>query len=245
MLLASALAVLLLGERSSGTTYPVTAAQLARARADLAGLVVVDTPRAPGYDRDAFGPAWADVDRNGCDTRNDVLARDLTAVTFKPGTRDCVVVGGRLVDRYTGAEIQFRRGQDTSSLVQVDHVVALADAWRSGAHAWSPGDLERFANDPQNLLAVDGAANQDKGASAADEWLPPQRGYRCRYVAAQVAVKARWSLTVTSAERREIERTLGSCVTVETQSTGRASPGWAPSSPRSPCGRTARTCRPS
>ena len=112
-------------------------------------------------------------------------------------------------------------------------VVALADAWRSGAHAWTAEDRARFANDPQNLLAVDGAANQDKGAASADEWLPPQRGYRCRYVAAQVTVKARWSLSVTTAERRAIGRALDSCVTVETPSTGRASPGWAPSSPRS------------
>lgn len=197
----------------------MTAAQLAQARADLAALPVVDTPRAPAYDRDAFGPAWADVDRNGCDTRNDVLARDLTAVTFKPGTRDCVVLSGRLADRYTGQGIDFRRGQDTSSLVQVDHVVALADAWRSGAHAWTAEERTRFANDPQNLLAVDGAANQDKGAASADAWLPPQRGYRCRYVATQVSVKARWALSVTTAERRAIARTLDSCVTVETQIT--------------------------
>ena len=233
VLLGAVLAALLLGGRAPGTTYPVTAEQLAQVRADLAALAVVDAPRAPAYDREAFGPAWADVDRNGCDTRNDVLARDLTAVTFKPGTHDCVVLSGRLTDRYTGQDVEFRRGQDTSSLVQVDHVVALADAWRSGAHAWTAEDRARFANDPQNLLAVDGAANQDKGAASADEWLPPQRGYRCRYVAAQVTVKARWSLSVTTAERRAIGRTLDSCVTVETPSTGRASPGWAPSSPRS------------
>ena len=97
------------------------------------------TGRAPltGYDRDAFGQAWLDTDRNGCDTRNDVLRRDLTATMVRPGTHGCVVLSGTLADPYTGRTVAFVRGQQTSRAVQVDHVVALADAWQKGARQWS------------------------------------------------------------------------------------------------------------
>lgn len=197
--------------RGSGRTYPVTAEVLAEARDAVASLAVVDEPAVPDYDRDEFGQAWADVDRNGCDTRNDVLALDLTAVAFKPGTRDCVVLSGVLVDRYTGETIEFVRGADTSGRVQVDHVVALADAWRSGAHAWDLTRRQEFANDARNLLAVDGAANQDKGAATAAEWLPPAREFRCQYAVIQVTVKAEYGLSVTGEERRALERELDGC----------------------------------
>lgn len=197
--------------RAPDRAYPVTAAVLADARLAAASLVVVDDSRPPAYDRGEFGQAWADVDRNGCDTRNDVLALDLTAVTFKPGTRDCVVLSGRLADRYTGQTIEFVRGADTSSRVQVDHVVALADAWRSGAHAWDRAARQVFANDPRNLLAVDGSANQEKGASSAAEWLPPAREFRCQYAVIQVSVKAEYGLSVTGDERRALERELERC----------------------------------
>ena len=169
--------------------------------------------RAPrtGYDRDRFGPAWADVDRNGCDTRNDVLARDLTSVTFTPGTHDCVVLSGTLADPYSGATIAFVRGQDTSSAVQVDHVVALSDAWQKGAQQWDGPTREAFANDPLNLLAVDGSLNQRKGDGDTATWLPPDKGYRCAYVARQVAVKVRYGVWVTAAERDAMVRVLSGC----------------------------------
>ena len=114
--------------------------------------------RAPktGYDRDQFGPAWADVDHNGCDTRNDILDRDLEDTAYRPGTQDCIVTSGVLQDPFTGAEIQFVRGQDTSSAVQIDHVVALSDAWQKGAQQLNEETRRQFSNDPLNLLAVDG-----------------------------------------------------------------------------------------
>ncbi|NCV08743.1 MAG: HNH endonuclease, partial [Actinobacteria bacterium] len=109
--------------------------------ADAVGVKAIDAAenlvvkgRAPktGYARSEFGPAWADVDKNGCDTRNDILRRDLTQVVFKPGTKDCVVLSGVLIDKYSGETINFVRGNSTSSLVQIDHVVALSDAWQKG-----------------------------------------------------------------------------------------------------------------
>ncbi|MDC4232425.1 HNH endonuclease family protein [Actinomyces sp. B33] len=166
---------------------------------------------APDYERDRFGQAWADEDRNGCDTRNDILARDLARPAFKPGTNDCVVVSGALAEPYVGETIEFQRGQDTSGLVQIDHVVALADAWRSGAWRWEGAQRQAFANDPVNLLAVDGQANTDKGAASADLWLPPNRAFRCEYVARQIRVKARWGLSVTGSEKEAMARVLLSC----------------------------------
>jgi hypothetical protein len=164
-----------------------------------------------GYDRELFGPAWADVDHNGCDTRNDVLRRDLEEVTLRAGTNECVVASGTFPDPYSGKTIAFVRGQDTSSLVQVDHVVALADAWQKGAQAWTAGQREVFANDPLNLLSTKGELNSEKGAGDTATWLPPNTAFRCEYVARQVAVKVAYGLWVTQAERDAMVRVLSPC----------------------------------
>ena len=169
--------------------------------------------RAPktGYSRDEFGPAWADVDRNGCDTRNDILNRDLEQVTYRDNTQDCVVLTGVLNDPYTATQINFQRGQDTSTAVQIDHVVALSDAWQKGAQQLTADQRRMFSNDPLNLLAVDGPANQQKGDSDAASWLPANRSFRCDYVSRQIAVKHRYDLWVTAAEKDAMVRVLDAC----------------------------------
>lgn len=177
----------------------------------LAGLPIKGRAPKTGYSREEFGQAWADVDRNGCDTRNDILDRDLNAKTFKPGTRDCVVLTGVLDDPYTASRIDFARGPDTSSAVQIDHVVALNDAWQKGAQKLSVEQRTALANDPLNLLAVDGPSNQQKGASDAATWLPPNKSYRCQYVARQISVKATYKLWVTQAEHDAMAKVLGGC----------------------------------
>ncbi|WP_235939987.1 HNH endonuclease family protein [Occultella kanbiaonis] len=164
-----------------------------------------------GYDREAFGYRSVDLDRNGCDVRNDVLRRDLVDVTIRPGTNGCVVETGTLRDPYTGIVMAFQRGSDTSGQVQIDHVVALANAWVTGAQDWDATTFERFGNDPLNLLAVDGPANQGKGADDAAEWLPPNTGFRCEYVAIQVAVKLAYGLSVTAAEQDAMLDVLTTC----------------------------------
>jgi hypothetical protein len=169
--------------------------------------------RAPrtGYRRTQFGPAWADVDHNGCDTRNDILNRDLTDRTWRPGTYDCIVTTGILHDPYTGEVIHFTRGRRTSEAVQIDHVVALSDAWQTGAQQLSFSTRESLANDPLNLLAVDGPANQQKSDADAASWLPPNKAYRCNYVARQIAVKKKYRLWVTAAEKDAMKYVLSSC----------------------------------
>lgn len=166
--------------------------------------------RAPltGYDREAFGQPWADADRNGCDTRNDVLRRDLTAVEVKPGTRDCVVLRGLLVDPYTGERVDHVRG---GGGVEVDHVVSLADAWQKGASGWPWAKRVALANDPLDLLATATSVNRVKGAGDAATWLPPLRSARCAFAARQVAVKAKYGLAVTRAERDALARLLAAC----------------------------------
>jgi hypothetical protein len=183
------------------------------ALAALAALPVKGRAPKTGYSRDQFGQAWADVDRNGCDTRNDVLRRDLTDVTLKAGTRGCLVLAGTLHDPYTGRTIAFVRGESTSAAVQVDHVVSLSDAWQKGAQQLSRTTRTAFANDPLNLLAVDGPTNSAKGDGDAATWLPPRKSFRCAFVARQVAVKAKYHLWVTAAERDAIARILGTCPT--------------------------------
>ncbi|WNB85546.1 HNH endonuclease family protein [Cellulomonas sp. ATA003] len=204
----------------SGPRYPVTAAEITSARAALDALEVKGRAPRTGYERELFGPAWADVDRNGCDTRNDVLARDLVVLEVRPGTGGCVVQAGTLQDPYSGRPVDFVRGADTSAEVQIDHVVALSDAWQKGAQAWDPATRAAFANDLRNLLAVDGDLNQAKGAGDAATWLPPHRPFRCRYVMRQAEVKAAYGLWVTAAERDAVERELDRCEVVEPPTSG-------------------------
>jgi hypothetical protein len=166
--------------------------------------------RAPttGYSRDEFGTAWKDTDRNGCDQRNDVLRRDLTKETFKAKTHGCIVLSGTLADPYTGKTIAFKK--ETASAVQIDHVVALQNAWVTGAFQWTEEKRTALANDPLNLLAVDGPTNSSKGAGDAATWLP-RKSFRCTYVARQVAVKVKYGAWMTAAEHKAIEGILASC----------------------------------
>jgi hypothetical protein len=186
------------------------------ALATLGSLPVRGRAPKTGYSRSRFGQAWtddvtADGGHNGCDTRNDVLRRDLSAVVIKAGTQGCVAASGVLRDPYTGRDIHFLRGQKTSDLVQIDHVVALSDAWQTGAQSLDAIERRNLGNDPLELLAVDGSANESKGDGDAASWLPPNKAYRCAYVARQIAVKARYGLWVTAPELAAMSAVLNTC----------------------------------
>ena len=163
------------------------------AKLRLSNLDTKSAASMTGYARAKFGPAWFDVDLNGCTTRNDILARDLRQVVFKP-TDDCVVATGVLHDPYTSTTINFVQGPSTSSKVQIDHVVALAAAWRTGAKQWTGEERLIYANDSLVLLAVDGPTNSAKGDKDAASWLPPATAFHCRYVARQIAIKTKYEL---------------------------------------------------
>ncbi|AMM31490.1 calcium-binding protein [Sinomonas atrocyanea] len=198
----------------------------------LATLPVKGRAPKTGYTRDQFGQAWVDVDHNGCDTRNDILKRDLTATAYTAGSR-CRIASGTLNDPYTGKTIGFVRGNGTSTAVQIDHVVALSDAWQKGAQQLTAAQRTALANDPLNVLAVDGPTNEAKGDGDAATWLPPNKSYRCQYVARQVSVKATYSLWVTQAEHDAIARVLASCPDqqVPTDQKAPAKPVPAPAAP--------------
>jgi hypothetical protein len=187
--------------------YPVPQGS---ARAALEGLAVKGRAPKDTYQREAFGQAWQDVDRNGCDTRNDILRRDLTAVGFTEGSK-CRVASGAIVEPYTGKAVDFRRGPESSKEIQIDHVVALGDAWQKGAQGLTPQQRQSLANDPLNLIAADGPANQQKSAGDAATWLPKNRNIRCHYVARQISVKASYGLWVTQPEKDAMKRVLDSC----------------------------------
>ncbi|MFC4005644.1 HNH endonuclease family protein [Nonomuraea purpurea] len=186
-------------------------ASVSQARDKLAKLTVKGRAPKTGFDRDEFGPAWADVDHNGCDTRNDILKRDLENETFKSGSRDCIVLTGTLNDPYSGKTIQFKRGQNTSTAVQIDHLIPLSDAWQKGAQQWPATKRKEFANDPLNLMAVDGPLNGQKSDSDAATWLPPRKEYRCTYIARQIEVKSKYGVWVTSAEKDAMKTVLDGC----------------------------------
>lgn len=184
-------------------------ASVGQAASMLRALPVEQPHPSSGYQRDSFGFRTTDDDGNGCDVREDVLARDLRDITFDAD--GCTVRSGTLHDPYTGTVIDFHRGKTTSSAVQIDHVVALRNAWISGADEWNASRRIAYANDPANLLAVQGAANQDKSDASADHWLPPAQGFQCEYVAMQVAIKHTWQLSVTRAEKETMGQVLAQC----------------------------------
>jgi hypothetical protein len=166
--------------------------------------------RAPktGYARSQF-PHWSDPDRNGCDARNDTLKRDLTNVTYKVGTRDCKVIAGQLLDPFSGKVITF---STTKVVIDIDHVVALSNAWQTGAAYFDKNKRTQIANDPLNLLAVDSKLNRQKSDGDAATWLPPRKAFRCEYVARQVAVKVKYGLWVTKSEKAAMGKILSTCV---------------------------------
>ncbi|GAB3270197.1 hypothetical protein GCM10027449_05030 [Sinomonas notoginsengisoli] len=188
----------------------VPAARLETAKTALAAIPAKGRAPKTGYTRAQFGQAWADADHNGCDTRNDILRRDLRDPAFKAGTRDCVLVSGTLQDPYTGKTIDFQRGERSAD-VQIDHVVALSDAWQKGAQQWTAQKRVEFANDPSNLRAMEGAANQEKGDSDLATWLPPNKSFRCEYAVNIVEVKAAYGLWMTQAEHDKAAELLGAC----------------------------------
>ena len=191
-------------------TAPIGSDEASEALRILNTLPVKGRAPKTGYSRAQFGDAWSDIDHNGCDTRNDILNRDLTAKQHK-NSRGCVVISGILNDPYTGKIINFIRGKDTSEQVQIDHVVALSDAWQSGAQEISAQERLQLANDPENLLAVDGPANQQKSDSDAATWLPANASFRCSYVARQIRVKAKYHLWVKPAEKEAMINVLTPC----------------------------------
>lgn len=187
-------------------TPPQDTVAIGSAADSLAQLAVKGRAPKTGYERTQFGDGWAEV--NGCDTRNRILNRDLVNVVVN---EKCQVVSGILHDPYTGNEISFRRGETSSQSVQIDHVVALSNAWQTGAQALSQDQRIQLANDPLELLAVDGSANQEKSDGDAATWLPPNKTFRCQYVARQIAVKAKYQLWVTVAEKDAMTRVLSVC----------------------------------
>ncbi|ORB00463.1 deoxyribonuclease [Mycobacterium mantenii] len=186
------------------------------ASAKLASLPIKGRAPKTGYNRNLFGQAWSDdvtvtYGHNGCDTRNDILRRDLVTVEIKSESNGCTVLTGVLHDPYTGSTVEFHRGAGTSSQVQIDHVVALSDAWQKGAQQWGAEKRRNFANDPINLQATTGSINEQKGDGDAATWLPPNKSYRCSYVSRIVDVKATYGLWVTQAEHDAIAQILTNC----------------------------------
>lgn len=184
---------------------PITAdAERAEARTLIDGVRTAGRGAKTGYEREQFGPAWTDsangvaLGRNGCGTRDDILKRDGTGVRFKSGST-CVVTAMSLADPYTGKTIAFEKSKATA--VQIDHVVALSAGWQMGAAQW-PGDKRvQFANDPLNLLAVDGPTNSGKGDATPASWLPPNKAIRCAYAVRYAQVSLKYDLPVTDADK--------------------------------------------
>jgi hypothetical protein len=204
---------------SSGRAFGASRTGASAGMSDGAGSAVPSDSDATGsssasYSRDAFAYQQIDADGDGCTIREDILHRDLTGIRTAgagSGKPSCTVVTGRLRDPYTGATIAFRRGRATSSAVQIDHVVALHNAWDSGAAGWDSTKRRALGNDPQNLLAVSGPANQEKSDADASGWLPGNQRFRCEYVARQIGVKAAYGLSVTTAEKNAMRRVLLGC----------------------------------
>ncbi|MGZ8632525.1 MAG: HNH endonuclease family protein, partial [Solirubrobacteraceae bacterium] len=222
---------------SSAPSQPVATAAASQTAASGSALAAVTRltvkGRGPktGYSREQFGDGWATVD--GCDTRDRILSRDLRAKTFRAATNQCIVVSGRLADPYTSTTINYVRGSGAG--VDIDHVVALSDAWQKGAQRWPARERVAFANDPLNLLAVDASANRQKGDGDTATWLPANKPFRCTYVARQVSVKLKYAVSVTGAEHDAMLRVLGTCPSKRVTVTGKV-PVAAPTKPAASTG---------
>jgi Protein of unknown function (DUF1524) len=192
---------------------PVSSPASSNAAGYLAQLdaLTVGTVDSAGYARSEFGDGWKDPDHNGCDARNDILARDLEATSFKPGTSDCVVTSGTLHDPYTGTTIAFIRGDVTSEAVQIDHIVPLSWSWSHGAASWTDDERQQFANDPTNLRAVDGPTNGSKSDSGPADWMPPSASFACTYVEGFVEVLSAYRLSVDASDAQAMRVTLAAC----------------------------------
>ncbi|KXP00643.1 HNH endonuclease family protein [Tsukamurella pseudospumae] len=210
-------------DRSAAEPAPGPAAPSAQVSdgAPLAGVrIVAARERAPqAYRRAAFGEAWTDdqsaqLGHNGCDTRNDVLDRDLTDKTFVR-TSACpnAVATGTLVDPYSGTTMRFERGAKTSAKVQIDHIVALAYAWDMGAWSWDDAKRTAFANDPRNLVAVDGPANENKRDSPPGRWMPANERFHCQYARQFSSVAREYGLSVDRASAAVVEQAVATCGT--------------------------------
>lgn len=197
------------GGSSQGSTAQdedVDADALAGASSDLDALTIAELDHGDDYDRDLFGQRWADIDRNGCDQRNDALRAGAVDVTTKPGTHGCVVLEATIQDPYTGTTIDFVKGENT---VDIDHVVPLSRAWQQGASSWPEERREEFANTSGNLLAVDASANRSKGDRGPEEWMPDAG--RCGYVIQWIDVKTEFELSVSAEEKSALEDELDEC----------------------------------
>ncbi len=184
--------------------------------------VVGARPDALGYERGCksgqgcvFGPAWTDDydgpgGHDGCGTRDNVLAKDMTDLVFKTGTHNCVVLEGTLADPYSGTVMQFSKSD--ASKVQIDHIYPLSAAWDMGANGWLPEKRIRFANDIDfNLMAVNGSDNQSKSDKTPSHWLPPNESYHCYYAGKYLSVAAQYRLPITQADQRALSAVSETC----------------------------------
>ena len=203
-------------EATAAPYNPLATARFDSALEQLDRIPVKARDTKVDYDRGYFGAGWFDPDGNFCGTRDDILRRDLTDIIIEPNTRECGVKSGTLDDPYTAKVIAYKRKASDlngslpweGTTVQIDHVVALADAWDKGAQLLPRPERIAFANDPLNLLAVDTAASLVKGSSDAASWLPPNTAFWCEYVSIQTAVKAKYGLWMTQAESDRIREIL-------------------------------------
>ncbi|GGQ49749.1 HNH endonuclease family protein [Couchioplanes azureus] len=172
------------------------------AQEHLNALAVDAEGSGAGYSREKF-PHWDDVE-GSCNTRETVLRRDGAGVVVDDA---CQATSGSWLSPYDG-----QTWTDAAD-VDIDHLVPLAEAWRSGAAAWSTERREQFANDmthPQ-LIAVTDDVNQAKGDQDPAEWLPPRTDFRCTYAKMWISVKHSWELTLQDAEKSALQGLLDSC----------------------------------
>lgn len=188
---------------------PVPDEERHRARELIATVTTAGRGPKTGYARELFGEAWSDRadttwGHDGCRTREEILRRDLRAVTLRPGTHGCVVLEGLLHDPYTGRLVEFSKSRPLE--VQIDHVVPLFYAWQLGAARWTPHKRLRLANDPLNLLAVDGDQNRQKSAAGPASWLPRNKKIRCAYSVRVTQAALKYHLPVTPADKQVMRR---------------------------------------
>jgi hypothetical protein len=201
------------GEQTNAQPAGTASGAKAKALKQLAGLKVQEANYGVKYNRTKdFGQAWYDYDHNGCDTRNDVLKRDLSRIIYKSNDYGCTIATGVLKDPYTGNTINFTRGQSTSMAIQIDHIAPLHYVWMHGGYTWSADKRLRYANDQVNvLIAADGPANMVKGDKGPADWMPSNSAYRCTYVEKFTNALATYGATISRRDAAQVKSVLATC----------------------------------
>ncbi len=200
--------------RDTPENYTVTEQDLGVLEEKVSSLKVRRNEKSiPEYSRDSLPTDWKDLDGNGCNTREDILKKYTSEYT---GRFDgCKIKSGKFYDYYNGKFLRYDKSVDTGGGIQIDHIVAIGNAWISGGYKWGKDEWISYINDEEVLIPTSSKTNREKSDKDITEWKPANNSYLCTYAEKQVEIKDKYKLTVTEKEKAELKSILNNDCVVE------------------------------